>query len=63
LPLPQQLVKTYQDKDFVYILLEMIQGGELFSVLHEDRNTNGLPEYQSKFYTFCIADALAYMVG
>lgn len=56
-----QLVKTYQDPDFVYILLEMIQGGELFSVLHRDEDMMGLPEAAAKFYGYCVADALAYM--
>ena len=57
-----QLVKAYQDVDFVYILLEMVQGGELFSILHADEEMSGLPEHQAKFYALGVADALAYMV-
>lgn len=47
----------------MYMLLEMIQGGELFSVLHADNSQDGLPEAQSKFYALCVADALSYMVS
>jgi protein kinase A len=54
------LVKTFQDDKFVYILLPMLQGGELFSVLH-DRDQMGLPESQARFYALAVADALAYM--
>lgn len=54
------LVKTYQDENLVYILLELVQGGELFSVLHQG-DESGLPEAQAKFYSLGIADALAFM--
>jgi len=54
------LVKTYQDDRFVYILLEMIQGGEMFSILHREEES-GFDEPQAKFYGLCVADALAYM--
>jgi len=57
-----KLVKTFQDENLIYILLEMVQGGELFSVLHMGDEV-GMPESQAKFYTLCVADALAYMVS
>lgn len=56
------LVAAFQDECFIYILLPMLQGGELFSVLH-DRDQLGLPEAHARFYTLCVADALAYMHG
>ena len=31
------LVNTYQDTDFVYMLLGVVQGGELYSVIHSAR--------------------------
>jgi CRP-like cAMP-binding protein len=54
------LYKTFQDEKFVYMLLDFAQGGELFSLMHEEDATK-LSEYQAKFYAICLADALAYM--
>jgi hypothetical protein len=59
------LVKTYQDESLVYMLMQIIQGGELFSIMHKEGagefDDYGLPESQAKFYALGIADALAYM--
>jgi CRP-like cAMP-binding protein len=56
------LFRTYQDKYYIYMLLEFVQGGELFSLMHEveDRDSP-LPEDQARFYAFCLADVLAYL--
>jgi protein kinase A len=43
------------------MLLELVQGGELFSVMHPGAEFCCLPEAQVKFYAMAIADALAYM--
>jgi len=52
--------KTYQDEGFLYTVLEFIQGGELFSLLHtEEEDKVRLPETQVQFYALAIADALA----
>jgi serine/threonine protein kinase/CRP-like cAMP-binding protein len=56
-----KLFQTYQDEHFVYMLLELVQGGELFSVMHPNAEFCCLPEAQVKFYALAIADALAYM--
>jgi CRP-like cAMP-binding protein len=56
-----KLFQTYQDEHFVYMLLELVQGGELFSVMHPGAEFRCLPEAQVKFYAMAIADALAYM--
>lgn len=55
-----KLVRTYQDTDFVYMLLEIVQGGELYSYIHSKRH-DGVPEGHAKFYAACIAEGLAYM--
>jgi protein kinase A len=60
-PFITQLVHAEHDEHFIYMLLKYVQGGELFSVIHEDMETPGLPEPQVRFYSLCIADALAYM--
>jgi protein kinase A len=55
-----QLEKTYQDECFIYMLLEFVQGGELFSLMHEDESST-LPEHQAKFYALCLSDVLDYL--
>ena len=55
-----QLEKTYQDECFIYMLLEFVQGGELFSLMHEDESSI-LPEHQAKFYALCLSDVLDYL--
>jgi hypothetical protein len=59
-PLIIQLVNTYQDPDLVYMLLRLYQGGELFSVLHQE-NRDGVPEQEAKFYAAGVLEGLSYM--
>lgn len=59
-PFLVRLMNTYQDAYFIYILLQSIQGGELFTLIHEYK-THAFPEQQAKFYVLAIADALVYM--
>ena len=61
-PFTCKLVKAFQDSMFVYLLMEYIQGGELFSLLHSDEHHDkGFPDAQAKFYAFCLADVFAYI--
>jgi CRP-like cAMP-binding protein len=55
-----KLVNTYQDKQRVYMLVQLVQGGELYSVLHGPRK-DGVPESQAKFYGATILAGLSYM--
>lgn len=55
------LVQTYQDKDFVYILLDLVQGGELYSYIHTP-SRDFLPEPDSRFYAACIAEGLGCVI-
>jgi CRP-like cAMP-binding protein len=59
------LVETYECDAFIYMLMEAVKGGELWSVIHqegEDGNwTSGLTESHTKFYSMILADTLAYM--
>jgi CRP-like cAMP-binding protein len=59
-PFISNLVKTHQDTDFLYMLLDYAQGGELFNAIHADDH-DGLPEENCQFYACVIAEALAYM--
>eukprot|EP00522_Entomoneis_paludosa_P005603 CAMPEP_0172451818 /NCGR_PEP_ID=MMETSP1065-20121228/9692_1 /TAXON_ID=265537 /ORGANISM="Amphiprora paludosa, Strain CCMP125" /LENGTH=860 /DNA_ID=CAMNT_0013203789 /DNA_START=39 /DNA_END=2621 /DNA_ORIENTATION=+ len=58
-----KLFASFQDTDFVYMLLEMANGGELFSLIFERPidEDQFLPEDQARFYAFVIGDAMAYM--
>ena len=54
------LVQTYQDPQRVYMLLGLVQGGELFSLIHQATH-DGIPEKDVKFYAAGIIEGLSYM--
>lgn len=54
------LVQSYQDDNYVYMLLGLVQGGELFSIIHR-ADSDGVPEADAKFYAACILEGLSYM--
>jgi hypothetical protein len=55
-----KLAQTYQDNRYVYMLLGLVQGGELFSLLHQD-SYDGVSEKDAKFYAAGILEGLSYM--
>ncbi|CAK9023160.1 cGMP-dependent protein kinase, partial [Durusdinium trenchii] len=57
-PFVLQLMTTFQDKNSLYMLLEFVQGGELFSLMQEHYR---LPLSHAQFYAACIVDAFDYM--
>ena len=59
-PFILRLYQTFKDAKKLYMLLEFVQGGELFSVLHTP-NTDGVPDAQAKFYGAAVILALAYL--
>jgi hypothetical protein len=54
------LVRTFQDKNFIYMLMAIAQGGELYSYIHTPKR-DGVPESHAKFYAACISEALCFM--
>ena len=50
-----QLVTTFKDDNYIYMLLELCQGGELFLRLLEEQV---LSENQTRFYAGCVVLAL-----
>jgi len=54
------LVGSFQDENFLYLLLPFGQGGELFNVVHTDTR-DGLDNNSSVFYAACILEALGYL--
>ncbi|GKY97785.1 hypothetical protein MPSEU_000736700 [Mayamaea pseudoterrestris] len=53
------LVTTYKDVNCVYMLMELVQGGELYSVMVN--GGGGMHEDKAKFYIAGIAEGLLYM--
>mmetsp|Transcript_20020 Transcript_20020/g.30469 ORF Transcript_20020/g.30469 Transcript_20020/m.30469 type:complete len:773 (-) Transcript_20020:766-3084(-) len=56
-PFILRLFTTFQDNHKLYLLLEFVQGGELFSVLHTN-HSDGVSEMHAKFYAAGICAAL-----
>jgi protein kinase A len=61
-PFVVKLVNAFQDKDSLFMVMKLAQGGELFSILHTDR-TDGVPEASARFYAANIYDGLMHMHG
>lgn len=57
-PFMVNLLQTFKDKEHLYMLLEAVMGGELFTYLS---GKNGVPEKQSRFYTACVVLAFEYL--
>jgi protein kinase A len=55
-----QLVATYQDSNFAYILLQLVQGGELYTTIHTATH-DYLPETHARFYAACVVEGLGFM--
>jgi cGMP-dependent protein kinase len=61
-PFVLQLHRTFQDKNCVYMLTELIQGGELFNYLHGDLGTGDcLEEHGARFYSSNVFLALEHL--
>lgn len=54
------LIGSFQDDDNLYLLLPLIQGGELFNVVHTDKR-DGISNDASIFYGACILEALGHL--
>ena len=55
-----KLYNTYQDERDIYMLIGLVQGGELFSVIHSPTRDN-INEVDAKFYAAGILLGLEYM--
>lgn len=56
-----KLFDTYRDRDRLYMLLELVQGGELFSRLQNASAPGRISVSEARFYAACVLDALDYM--
>jgi len=59
-PLIVNLINTFQDAQYLYMVLDLVQGGELFSVIHSP-DKEGLSYSDSRFYAACILESLSYL--
>ena len=50
------LITSFQDPTFIYMVMPVLQGGELYAVM-----TPYMPEPTVIFYCICIIEALTYM--
>ncbi|KAK3583748.1 hypothetical protein CHS0354_022780 [Potamilus streckersoni] len=53
-----RLYKTFKDDDYLYLLMEPCLGGELWTLINEEK---GLSHKAAKFYTACVTEALIFM--
>jgi cGMP-dependent protein kinase len=59
-PFILKLFQTFKDSKRLYMLLEFVQGGELFAVLHT-AHSDGVSDSQAKFYAAGVTLALEYL--
>jgi CRP-like cAMP-binding protein len=59
-PFVAGLVSSFQDGERVYMIMPLLQGGELHSIMHNSRS-DVLSERDARFYLACIAEGLGYM--
>jgi cGMP-dependent protein kinase len=53
-----RLYKTFKDRKYLYMVLELCLGGELWSLL---RDRQYFEEHETKFYIACLTEALQYL--
>jgi len=59
-PFVIELVSTYQDEVNLYMLIDLVQGGELFTVIHSEKR-DGIPNGNARFYAACILEAISHL--
>jgi len=54
------LVASFQDEKFLYMLIGLVQGGELFTVIHTPTH-DGLSDKRAVFYGGCVLESLSHL--
>ena len=57
-PFVLKLVASYESTSSLYFVLELVQGGEIMSIIQNEKR---LPCKHAAFYTACVVAALEYM--
>lgn len=60
-PFVIKLFDTYRDRDRLYMLLELVQGGELFGRLQNSPTPGRISPGEARFYAACVLDAFDYL--
>lgn len=61
-PFLMNLVNTYKDDKFVYMLLQLAQGGELYNLIYpQKKSSESLPDESIRFYAACVVEAIGFM--
>jgi hypothetical protein len=58
-PFILQLIATFKNKNCLFMVLELVQGGELFSLLHN--NGGKVAVKSARFYAGCVLSALGFL--
>ena len=53
-----QLYRTFQDTEDLHMMMEICQGGELWTLLREN---SYLPDLSARVYIGCVVEALEYL--
>jgi CRP-like cAMP-binding protein len=59
-PFVLKLFQTFKDPKKLYMLLEFVQGGELFSVIHKP-GVDGVPDAHGRFYALGVTLGIAHL--
>mmetsp|Transcript_16430 Transcript_16430/g.20519 ORF Transcript_16430/g.20519 Transcript_16430/m.20519 type:complete len:739 (+) Transcript_16430:257-2473(+) len=59
-PFVVNLICTFQDERNLYMVIDLVQGGELFSVIHTETR-DGIPNANARFYAACILESLSHL--
>ena len=61
-PFLANLVDSYQDEKCVYMLMGLVQGGELHAIIHDEKTgRNGVPEAEALFFAAGIHEGLSFL--
>jgi len=60
-PFTSDLVSTFHDKQSLYMLMDYVQGGELFSLIYNVSKKGYLSNDAAAFYGACLAEALDHL--
>ena len=58
-----KLYDTYKDRDRLYMLMELVQGGELFARLQNSVTPGRITSNEARFYAGCVLDAFEHLHG
>jgi len=62
-PFVTTLVSSFQDERFVYMLMDLQQGGELETRIHPETGGTRMLEHEAMFYAAGIVEGLSYLHG